>query len=555
MTLQNKNTSNGFVLSSPGPEKMSAEKFQKKEILWILILILLCSILFFFRLGARPLWDIDEGMHATTSKEMILSGDWVTPKFNGVPFYDKPIFHNWLVALAFVVLGFTEFAARLPAAVLGSGCVMITYLLGRAMFHPTVGFLGAAILATSVEFIVLSRSVVHDISLVFFITLALYLFYQGYKNDRHRTARLILFYMALGFAVLAKGPVGLALPAMIIGLYLIAEKNLKFILKMKIGWGILIFLAVAAPWYILISLINPDYAGYFIIEQNLGSFLSADSRHSSPFYYYIPVLFGGFFPWSCFLPLALIYAARKKFQNLHESVSFPVIWFSVVFIFFSIADSKLATYILPLFPAVSLLVALCWHELLSQPASKIRNGFLYSFLPVVVVFVAALIYLWIHPLVEMEYEAGIGLGQIYFMAIWLVVGNLLAFLFLFKKKNHVFFISVLGMAVSSVLIFILAMVPSVNPYRSTKVLAHKYDNLLPENEKLAFYRRIKDSALFYSSRQALVLKTADQLKDYLASDQVVYAIISRKRYAELPFRPRIAERHGNNFLISNEKSP
>ena len=534
---------------------MSAEKFQKNEILWIFILILLCLILFFFRLGARPLWDIDEGMHAATSKEMILSGDWVTPKFNGEPFYDKPIFHNWLVALAFVVLGFTEFAARLPAAVLGSGCVMMTYLLGRAMFHPTVGFLGAAILATSVEFIVLSRSVVHDISLAFFITLALYLFYLGYKNDRHRTGHLILFYIALGFAVLSKGPVGLALPAMIIGLYLIVERNLKFILKMKIGWGILIFLAVAAPWYILISQTNPDYAGYFIIEQNLGSFLSADSRHSSPFHYYIPVLFGGFFPWSCFLPLALIYAVRKKFQNLPESVSFAVIWFSVVFIFFSIADSKLATYILPLFPAASLLVALCWHELLSQTAGKIRNGFIYSFLPVVVVFVAALIYLWIHPLVEMQFEAGIGLGQIYFVAIWLVVGNVLALIFLLINQYRVFFISIVSMTVSAILLFLLVIVPSVNPYRSTKVLAQKYDNLLPENVKFVFYRRIKDSALFYSDRQALVLKTSDQLKDYLASDQIVYALISRKRYADLPFRPRIAERYGNKFIVSNEKSP
>jgi 4-amino-4-deoxy-L-arabinose transferase-like glycosyltransferase len=102
-----------------------------------------------------------------------------------------------------VVFGFTEFAARLPAAILGSGCVMITYLLGRAMFHPTVGFLGAAILATAVEFIILSRSVVHDISLAFFITLALYLFFKGYKNNRHRTGRLILFIYGPGFC----GPV------------------------------------------------------------------------------------------------------------------------------------------------------------------------------------------------------------------------------------------------------------------------------------------------------------------------------------------------------------
>jgi len=534
---------------------MFPEKIRKNEVFLILILIALCLTLFFFRLGARPLWDIDEGKHAVTSKEMILSEDWISPKFNGEPFYDKPVFHNWLVALAFLAFGFTEFAARLPAAVLGSGCVMVTYLLGRKMFHPTVGFLAAVILATSVEFIILSRTVVHDISLVFFLTLALYLFYIGYKDNRHRKRNLLLFYGALGFAVLSKGPIGLALPAMIIGLYLIVERNLKFVMKMQIGWGILIFLAVASPWYILISLKNPDYAGYFFVEQNLGSFLSSKPRHPNPFYHYIPVLFGGFFPWSCFLPLALIYAVRRKFESIHESTAFLVIWFGIVFIFFSIAGSKLATYILPLFPAASLLVALCWQELLNSPTAKIRNGFLYSFLPVVVIFLAAIIYLWVYPLVEMEYSAGITLGQIYFLAIWLVICIVLAFLFLLRKKNHAFFISIAGMTVSAILLFLLMIVPSVNPYRSTKQLSQKYDQLIPANEKLVFYRRIRESALFYSHRRAQVLKTAEQLKDYLASDQRVYAITTRKRLARLSFGPYVVERQGDKLLISNKKSP
>ena len=534
---------------------MFTEKIRKNEAFLILILIALCLTLFFFRLGARPLWDIDEGMHAATSKEMILSDDWITPKFNGEPFYDKPVFHNWLVALAFLVFGFSEFAARLPAAILGSGCVMVTYLLGRSMFHPTVGFLGAAILATSAEFIVLSRSVVHDISLMFFVTLALYLFYLGYKDGRNRTRNLLLFYVALGAAVLSKGPVGLALPAMVIGLYLIAERNLKFILKMRIVWGILIFLAVASPWYILISLKNPDYAGYFLIEQNLGSFLSSESRHPNPFYYYLPVLFGGFFPWSCFLPLALIYAIRRKFESVHQSTVFLVIWFSVIFIFFSIAESKLATYILPLFPAASLLVGLCWQELLNFPAARIRSGFVYSFVPVVVIFSAAFLYLWVYPLVEMEHEAGIKLGQLYFLAIWLLACIVLAFLFLLRRKNHAFFISIAGMTVSAMILFLLVIVPSVNPYRSTKVLAEKYDQLIAENEKLTFYRRIRDSALFYTHRRARVLKTADELKDYLTSDKRVYAIATRKRLARLPFRPYIVERQGDKLLISNIKGP
>jgi hypothetical protein len=232
-----------------------------------------------------------------------------------------------------------------------------------------------------------------------------------------------------------------------------------------------------------------------------------------------------------------------------------VSWFGIVFVFFSIATSKLGTYILPLFPAASLLVAICWQELLNSTTVKIRMGFLFSFLPVVLIFLAAIIYLWLHPLVEMEYEAGITMGQIYFLAVWLVSCIVLAFLLLLRKKNHAFFTSIVGITVSAILLFLLMIVPSVNPYRSTKQLSKKYDQLVPANEKLVFYRGIRESALFYTNRRAQSLKTAEQLKDYLASDQRVYAITTRKRLARLPFRPYVVARQGDKFLISNKKSP
>jgi 4-amino-4-deoxy-L-arabinose transferase-like glycosyltransferase len=534
---------------------MLPEKIRRSETFLILILIALCLTLFYFRLNDRPIWDIDEGKHAATSKDMVLSGDWITPTFNGQPFYDKPILHNWLAAFALLIFGFTEFAARLPSAFLGSGCVIVTYLLGKRMYNPMIGFLGAVILATSVEFIVLSRTIVHDISLVFFVTLALYLFYLSYKDYRHKKRNLLLFYAALGFAVLSKGPVGLALPVMIIGVYLIAERNLIFIKQMQIGWGLLIFLAVASPWYILISLKNPDYAGYFFIEQNLGSFLSSDPRHPGPFYYYIPVLFGGFFPWSCFLPLALLYAVRRRFQTVPQGTALLGIWMGVFFIFFSMASTKLGTYILPLFPAASLLVAVLWHEFLNASSPQIRKGFMLSLLPVVLVFVAALIYLWVYPLVEVEYESGVKLGQINSLAVWLVFCMVLSFIFLLIKKTKALFTSLVAMVVSTILIFLILIVPSINPYRSTKQLAGKLDRLIPADEDLVFYRRIKESALFYTHRKARVLMNPEELKDYLASDKKVYCIITRKKLARMPLMPYVVERHGDKLLISNNKSP
>ena len=165
---------------------MRAKRIWEKEFFLIFILIGTSLILYFFGLGAGPMGDIDEAMHASTSKDMVLDGDWITPRYNGSNFYDKPPLHNWLVAMAFLLFGFSEFAARLPAALLGTGCVMITYWLARSMFGPVVAFLSALVLATSAEVIVLARVVVHDISLAFFVTLALTLFFVGYKNEKHR---------------------------------------------------------------------------------------------------------------------------------------------------------------------------------------------------------------------------------------------------------------------------------------------------------------------------------------------------------------------------------
>ena len=519
----------------------------------VIILIALCLVLFFFRLGARPIWDIDEGKHAVTSMEMVRSGNWITPTFNGEPFFDKPALFNWLGALAFLAFGFTEFAARLPSAILGTGCVLITYLLGRRLANTTIGLLGGLILATALEFAVLCRTVVHDISLVFFVTLALYLFYLAYQDQRHRKRNLFFFYAAMGLAVLAKGPLGLALPTMVIGPFLILKKKVSFIKQMQLGWGILIFLAVAAPWYILISLKNPGYARYFFVYQNLGSFGSADPRHPEPFYFYGPVFLGGFFPWSCFFPIAFFYAVRRRFQTAREGTTFLLLWFSVIFVFFSAAGSKLPTYILPIFPAAALLTAFVWQELLQAATAQVRRGFLYSFLPVVIVFIGALIYLWLRPLAEVEYESGITARQMNIVALWLVGSMAVTGALLVKGKNRAAMAALVVMVVTSLHLFLLVIVPSVNPYRGTRELALRYDRMIPSGDKFTFYRRIRESALFYTGRRANVLKNPGQLQNYLQSDQRVYCIITRYRYAELKLQAPVVAREGNMMLITNRR--
>ena len=535
---------------------MYEKPFWEKETLLIIILISICLLLYFFRLGYMPLGDIDEAMHAATSKAMVLSGDWITPQYNGKNFYDKPPLYNWLAALAFMVMGFNELAARLPAALLGLGCVLITYWLARKMFAPVAAFLSALVLATSVEFIVLSRAVVHDISLAFFVTLALTLFFVGFKNERRRKPAFLFGYATLGLAVLAKGPVGVALPVMIIGLFLIYKRQLRFLKDMQIGWGLLIFLAVAAPWYVLISLKNPDYLEYFLLKQNIGSFLSQQSRHPRPFYYYIPVLMGGLFPWSFFLPLALFRAIRAKAVLHGDGVIFALIWFGVIFIFFSMANSKLVTYILPLFPAAALLVGVLLYDLLYASNRVLHKGVLYSYLPFAAILPIVLGYLLLFPPDSLVTDTEIAMPLVYFFAVWLTGCVLISISLVIKKKYKAFIGSVAAITATLFPLVLIYIVPMLGPLVSYKDLALKLDNLMPPGESIRFYRKARASFFFYTDRTAEVLENPQELKEYMDSNETKYAVCKTddwQDFEHLHGSIQVAAKVGDKLIVSNNK--
>ena len=502
------------------------------RITYILVLSLLCIVLFFFRLGSYSLWDRDEGLHASTSKDMILNNDWITPEYNGKNFYDKPALFNWFVALSFLTFGFTEFAARLPAAIFGWAGVITTYYLGRKMFNAKTGFLSAVILATSAEYIVLSRVVVHDISLMFFITLALTLFYVGYQKENKRRLFFLSGYAALGFAVLSKGPVGFLLPAMVIGIFLSFRKNLKFVKKMQLGWGMLLFTGIAAPWYILISLQNPDYFEYFFLKQNFGSFFEDEhSRHLEPFYYYLPLLFGGFFPWILFLPLAIYNAIRKKMKSHRDGILYILIWFAAIFVFFSSASSKLGSYILPVFPALALLVGFFWYELTTTPNHGFHKSVLFSFIPAVTIFSVALIYLLFFPPLDLEIKFGFNLVHLKFLALLTSGISILALFTLLNRKYSMCLIIITTLMVAVVIFAFQYIVPAIDPYRSTKRLAMKLDDILKPEENLLFYGREKPSALFYTNRKGTRLDY-QQLRKAMDSNKTIYCIVSRDDWEE-----------------------
>ncbi|NHZ72861.1 MAG: phospholipid carrier-dependent glycosyltransferase [Nitrospirae bacterium] len=534
------------------------EDSQRGEALRILSLVALCLFLFGFGLHSRVLWDVDEGMHAVMTRNILLTGDWVTPTFNGENFYDKPILFNWLGAIAFLLFGFNEFAARLPASIFGTCGVLVTYFLGRKMFGPTVGFLGGVILAGSAEYLLLSRVVVHDIALTLFTTLALSFFYFGLVDVERRKRYLLLFWVAAGFAILAKGPLGLALPGLVIGVFLLATRRVSLIREMQIGWGLLILLAVAGPWYFAISLRNPDYLRYFILEKNLGSFTSTDTHHAGPIYFYFRALAFGLLPWVTFVPLAMVGAIRNRDRGPGDAVLFLLIWAGAIFAFFSLATAKLESYILPLFPAVALLFALYWNDALTDLNPSRRRGLLWSWSPLVGLMVAAVIYLWLVPPSSLQAKAGLDPPRVYGF-IWTIAALvILVFFLLWFRKTRAAMVAIVVLVAANMVLFNLVLAPSVGPYRATKELGLRLDQRLPPGERYVFYNRIRDSAMFYADREALVLENPTELQELLESDKREFCILDERRLKEVDGLKElffVLDQDGNKYLISNRPDP
>ena len=235
---------------------------------------------------------------------------------------------------------------------------------------------------------------------------------------------------------------------------------------------------------------------------------------------------------------------------------FLLIWFGCILLFFSTAGSKLATYILPLYPAASILVGVIWYDLINLSSRELRRGFIFSFLPLVITFPLAWVYIWLYPPTQLLTDAGIDLTRLYYLAFWTAVCVAVSFSMLLMQKHKTFFATIVGMVSSTALLFLLLMVPSINPYRSTKEVACKFDAMQPQSENLVFFAKALDSALFYSNRGVLVLNNPQQLKAYLMSKKKVYCILKSDDLELIEnLKPYfdIVDRAGNKLLIANKK--
>jgi 4-amino-4-deoxy-L-arabinose transferase-like glycosyltransferase len=347
-------------------------------------------VVVFSNLGGVRLWDRDEPRNAGCAREMLERNDWVVPTFNAQLRGHKPVLLYWLMMSAYSVFGVNEFAARFWSAVLGTGTVLLTYGMGRRMFGPAVGVWAAVMLATSMMFDVASRAATPDAPLIFFSALGMYFFVRhvfpvsGQWFPRS-TLSAVPIYGSLALAALAKGPIGMLVPTAVIGLFLlivartdgsieprtwrqrVRDLPRHFILtcwRMRLGTAVFMLLLLAVPWYVWVGIrTDGQFLREFFVDHNLNRARAPMEGHAGPIVYYPLVILLGFFPWSIFAVPAIL-EMRTLIRRQHAWSSglwLCFCWVAVWVGLFSLAQTKLPSYVTPCYPALALVTA-CFGE-------------------------------------------------------------------------------------------------------------------------------------------------------------------------------------------------
>lgn len=306
----------------------------------------------------RPLANPDEGRYSEISREMAASGDWVTPRLNGIQYFEKPPLQYWASAAAFSLFGESEFTARIYTALCGLLAILAVGFTARRLAGDDAGVLAVAVLLTSPYFLAMGGVVTLDMGLTAWTTVAVCAFLlamAGAEGERRRW--MLLAWSAMALAVLSKGLIGILFPAAAIFLHCLVHRDWRLLARLEWLRGTALFLAVAAPWFVLVSIANPEFAQFFFVHEHFERFLTKAHRREQAWWFFLPILVAGFLPWM----LALVPAALDGWRHEREGTQFrwrrfALLWSAFVLVFFSASGSKLPAYILPIFPVFALVL-------------------------------------------------------------------------------------------------------------------------------------------------------------------------------------------------------
>ncbi len=323
-------------------------------------MLLVAIILWCGNLEYRKLALSDEGRYSEIPRYMAQSGDWLTPRLNGIKYFEKPPLQYWATAAAYEAFGEHHWTARLWPALTGFLGVLLMFYAGARLYGADTGLYAALVLGSSFLYTAIAHINTLDMGLTFFLGLALagILLALDPCADA-KTSRLWMHIAAAGcaLAVLSKGLIGIVLPGAVVVIYMLARRDFILWRKLHLASGGLLFLAICAPWFIAVSIANPEFPWFFFVHEHLQRYTTTTHQRYQAWYYFIPILMVGILPWLVTLFDAMMNALKRNGTQGFDPTLFLLLWTGFIFVFFSLSDSKLPSYILPIFPALALLIA------------------------------------------------------------------------------------------------------------------------------------------------------------------------------------------------------
>jgi len=510
-----------------------ASSFQRRRNLFLLGLVLVFAAgLFTFRLGAGSLWDLDEARYAEASREILSTGDPFTMHLDGHSWYGPPPFWMWLQAAAGAAFGFSEWTARVWAALFGVLGVGVTCVLGWEWFGPRTGVLSGFILASTLEYVLLSRLAVLDVVEVAFLLLAVHSFYRGYR-DRSCGDYLRSFLFA-GLATLTRGPVTIVLLAAVLGPFLAYRRALSRWREIPWGWGALIYLGIAAPWYAIeiarggTGFLDAAFGGAWHrpIEARLGAVL-----------YDIPVLVLGAVPWAAFFPGALVYHYNRRWQ---DGSLLCLLWCAVTFAGAVAIGGRLPDDVFPIFPFSAIAIARLWEEFLFEGEGRLRRTLMTSFY--LQIGVVALLALAVAVFVTVRYPEALEAVRpaLIIALVVLVIGPALtAILFRLRQYTGAFLALPATMAVFIAVLYTVTL-PVVESQKPIRPLATELHRRLQPGDRIIGYRiGTPASFIYYTNHQVVWINDPETLRAELCAPGRVFLITTAAELAGST--PRAAE--------------
>ena len=501
------------------------------------LLLIPAVALLFLGLGANTIWDANEAFYVETPRQMLISGDYINPVFNGEPRMNKPVLSYWVVAGLYHLFGTSVGVERLGIAIGAVGILLAAFIYGRALRSALTGWLSVLIVATAPQFVMFSRRIFIDIWVTMFMTLTIACFVLAETQPSHRKRWLALMYVAIGLGVLTKGPVALVFPAGAIGLWLLLERRLSDITKLWIIPGALIVLAINVPWWWAIySQKGIDPIKAFWLGENFGRYTEAMQPGERDFFFYVPVVLGDLFPWTVFVVGGLMAGAAAVWRRTEP---LPVrrllmIWIVLLVGVFSFSETKQDLYVFPIVPAIAALAAEFIVIGLERSGKVVRLclGVTSVLLIIVGVGVSRLFGL---------FAVGHIISGATEMAAVLVIGSLIVAFLAIRRRDAAAVIALAGTLVITNYAFALMALPAVEEYKPVLPMVRTIQSRTQPGQPppvVAHYITSLPSFVYYLDRPVEDYFGLSALLDRAQAVPEMYALMRPHEYADFEIGAR-----------------